>query len=56
MSGLSVAEAKSLVLDEAEREYSHDMAVMLKQMEEKTKQDADKIAKILCQRDSALCI
>ena len=42
---LSVAEAKSLVLDEAEREYSHDMAVMLKQMEEKTKQDADKIAK-----------
>ncbi len=45
VSGLSVAEAKSLVLDEAEREYSHDMAVMLKQMEEKTKQDADKIAK-----------
>ena len=45
VSGLSVAEARSLVLDEAQREYSHDMVVMLKQMEEKTKQDADKIAK-----------
>ena len=45
VSGLSVAEARSLVLDEAQREYSHDMVLMLKQMEEKTKQDADKIAK-----------
>ncbi|MCQ2515682.1 MAG: ribonuclease Y [Saccharofermentans sp.] len=45
ISGLSIAEAKSLVLDAAEKEYSHDMAVMLRQMEEKTKQDADKIAK-----------
>lgn len=45
ISGLSISEAKSLVLDAAEKEYSHDMAVMLRQMEEKTKQDADKIAK-----------
>lgn len=45
ISGLSIAEAKNLVLDAAEKEYSHDMAVMLRQMEEKTKQDADKIAK-----------
>lgn len=45
VSGLSVAEARTLVLEAAEREYSHDMATMLKQMEEKTKQDADKIAK-----------
>ncbi|MCR4688782.1 MAG: ribonuclease Y [Saccharofermentans sp.] len=45
VSGLSVAEARSMVLDEAQREYSHDMALMLKQMEEKTKQDADKVAK-----------
>ena len=45
VSGLSIAEAKSMVLDEAQREYSHDMALMLKQMEEKTKQDADKVAK-----------
>ena len=45
VSGLSIAEARSMVLDEAQREYSHDMALMLKQMEEKTKQDADKVAK-----------
>ena len=45
ISGLSNAEAKSLVLEAAEREYSHDMATMLKQMEEKTKAEADKIAK-----------
>jgi len=45
ISGLSIVEAKNLVLDAAEKEYSHDMAVMLRQMEEKTKQDADKIAK-----------
>ena len=45
VSGLTVAEARSLVLEEAKREYTHDMAVMLKQMEEKTKQNADKVAK-----------
>jgi len=45
ISGLSIADARTLVLEAAEREYSHDMATMLKQMEEKTKQDADRIAK-----------
>ena len=45
ISGLSIQEARTLVLEAAEREYSHDMATMLKQMEEKTKQDADRIAK-----------
>jgi len=45
ISGLSIADARALVLEAAEREYSHDMATMLKQMEEKTKQDADRIAK-----------
>ena len=45
ISGLSIQEARNLVLEAAEREYSHDMATMLKQMEEKTKQEADKIAK-----------
>ena len=45
ISGLSIVEAKTLVLEAAEREYSYDMATMLKQIEEKTKADADKIAK-----------
>ena len=45
ISGLSIADARTLVLEAAEREYSHDMATMLKQMEEKTKQEADRIAK-----------
>lgn len=45
ISGLSISDARSLVLEAAEREYSHDMATMLKQMEEKTKQEADKVAK-----------
>ncbi|MBO4242693.1 MAG: ribonuclease Y [Clostridiales bacterium] len=45
ISGLSISDARALVLEAAEREYSHDMATMLKQMEEKTKQDADRIAK-----------
>ncbi len=42
---MSIADAKSLVLEAAEREYSHEMATLLKQMEEKTKQEADKTAK-----------
>ena len=45
VSGLTVAEAKTQVLEAAQQEYSHDMALMLRQMEEKTKEDADKIAK-----------
>ncbi len=45
ISGLSIVEARALVLEAAEQEYSHDMATMLKQMEDKTKAEADKIAK-----------
>jgi len=45
VSGLSISDARALVLEAAEREYSHDLAAMLKQMEEKTKQEADRIAK-----------
>lgn len=45
ISGLTVEEAKDFVLDEARQEYSHDMAVMLKQMEEDTKEKADQKAK-----------
>ncbi len=45
VSGLSVSDARNLVLDAAKQEYSHDMAVMLKQMEEQTKADADKKAR-----------
>ena len=45
ISGLTVEEAKTLVLDQARQEYSHDMAVMLRQMEETTREEADNKAK-----------
>ncbi len=45
ISGLAVEEAKNLVLDEARQEYRHDMALMLRQMEEATKEEADRKAK-----------
>jgi ribonuclease Y len=45
ISGLSVDDAKNLVLDEARLEYRHDMAVMLRQMEEETREEADRKAK-----------
>mgnify|MGYP002738661053 CR=1 FL=1 len=45
ISGLSVSEAQHQVLEEAKREYSHDMAVMLRQMEEETREKADEVAK-----------
>jgi len=45
ISGLSVEDAKNLVLDEARQEYRHDMAVMLRQMEETTREEADRKAK-----------
>lgn len=45
ISSLTVEDAKNLVLDEARDTYRHDMAVMLRQMEEAAKEDADKIAK-----------
>jgi ribonuclease Y len=45
ISNLSVEDAKNLVLDEARQEYRHDMALMLRQMEEATKDEADRKAK-----------
>ncbi len=45
VSGLSMGEARELVLSEAKTEYQHDMAVMLKQLEEETKAKADRYAK-----------
>jgi len=45
ISSLTVEDARNLVLDEARQEYRHDMAVMLRQMEEATKEEADRKAK-----------
>jgi len=45
ISNLSIEDAKKQVLDEARIEYRHDMAVMLRQMEEETKEEADRKAK-----------
>lgn len=45
ISSLTVDEAKTLVLDEARQAYRHDMAVMLRQMEETAKEEADRKAK-----------
>ncbi|HBP38093.1 MAG TPA: ribonuclease Y [Clostridiales bacterium] len=45
ISSLTVEDAKNLVLDEARQEYKHDMAVMLRQMEEAAKETADRKAK-----------
>ncbi len=45
ISGLSVDDARNLVLDEARQAYRHDMAVMLRQMEETAKEEADRKAK-----------
>lgn len=45
VSGLSPQEAQKQVLDQARLEYRHDMAVMLRQMEEEAKDTADARAK-----------
>lgn len=45
ISNLTVEDARNLVLEQARLEYSHDMATMLKQMEEQTKEEADRKAK-----------
>ncbi len=45
ISGLTVEDARNLVLDQAKIEYSHDMATLLKQMTEQTKEEADRKAK-----------
>jgi ribonucrease Y len=45
ISSLSVEDARSLVLEEARQAYQHDMAVMLRQMEETAREEADAKAK-----------
>jgi len=45
ISGLTVEDARNLVLAQARMEYSHDMATLLKQMEDQTKEEADRKAK-----------
>jgi ribonuclease Y len=45
ISSLTVEDARNLVLDQARMEYSHDMAALLKQMEEQTREEADRKAK-----------
>lgn len=45
ISSLTVEDAKNLVLDEARQAYRHDMAVMLRQMEESAREEADQKAR-----------
>ena len=45
ISSLTVEDARNLVLEQARLEYSHDMAALLKHMEEQTREEADRKAK-----------
>ena len=45
ISGLTADEAKALLLDEIEKDVRHDASVMIKDIESKAKEDADKKAK-----------
>jgi ribonuclease Y len=45
ISGLSVQEAQKQVLDEARLEYEHDMAILFRQIEEETRENANVMAK-----------
>lgn len=45
ISGLTAEEAKALLLDEIEKDVRHDASVMIKDIESKAKEDADKKAK-----------
>lgn len=45
VSGLSVEEAKALLLEEIEKDVRHDASVMIKDIESKAKEEADKRAK-----------
>ncbi|MRX70668.1 ribonuclease Y [Bacillus lacus] len=45
ISGLTRDEAKQIILDREEKELSHDIAVMLKETENRAKEEADKKAK-----------
>ena len=45
ISGLTVQAAQQQILDEARHEYEHDMAILFRQIEEETKENADVLAK-----------
>ena len=45
ISGISLEEAKAMVLSRAEQEAKHDAAVMLREIEQRTKEEADKRAR-----------
>lgn len=45
ISGLTVEQAKALLLDEIEKDVRHDASLMIKDIESKAKEDADKRAK-----------
>ena len=45
IAGLTISEARDLVLEDAEREYRHDMAVLYRRIEEESKTKADDRAK-----------
>ena len=45
ISGLTVDQAKALLLDEIEKDVRHDASLMIKEIESKAKEDADKRAK-----------
>ena len=45
ISGISLEEAKTMVLSRAEQEAKHDAAVMLREIEQRTKEEADKRAR-----------
>ncbi len=45
ISGLTVDQAKALLLDEIEKDVRHDASLMIKDIESKAKEDADKRAK-----------
>ncbi|MCF6093148.1 ribonuclease Y [Microaerobacter geothermalis] len=45
ISGLTIEEAKSIILAEVENEMKHDIAMMIKEMEQQAKDEADKRAK-----------
>ena len=45
ISSLSIEDARTLVLEQAELAYRHDMAALLKQMEDQTKEESERKAK-----------
>ena len=45
ISGITLDEAKAMVLDRAEQEAKHDAAIMLREIEQQTREEADKRAR-----------